>query len=101
VISLPWRRTETRSEAKFFGFTEASGGMSFAVPRIFTLIPRSRLPLRTRAQAVGMTDPAAGRLVTLLITVLRERPAMKPVRPARAPLTIPKPRSALHRAEVC
>src|SRR5215831_6565508 len=29
-------------------------------------------------------------MVTLLITVLRERPAMKPVRPARAPLERPK-----------
>jgi hypothetical protein len=28
-------------------------------------------------------------MVTLLITVLRDRPAMKPVRPARAPLESP------------
>ncbi len=46
---------------------------------------------RCRAAGRSRTVPAAAPLmVTLLITVLRDRPATKPVRPARAPLERPR-----------
>ena len=51
----------------------------------------SAFALGRAAQAVGVEGPGSRPLmVTLLITVLREMPATKPVRPARAPLERPR-----------